>query len=229
MALIPDPIRFEVGPFRRAVLFVDTPYSVTWSKSIFDKVFALISLILLCPVMLAIAITIFAAERQSVLFRQTRIGAGGKPFQCWKFRTMARDADKMLDALLASDPKLRAEWETAFKLRDDPRVTSIGGFLRKTSLDELPQFWNVLIGQMSIVGPRPIVLDEVAQYGDCYWAYRCVRPGITGLWQVEGRSDTNYARRVAMDVEYALKRSIWRDIIIILKTVRVVLFRIGAY
>ena len=229
MTLLPDPTRIDAGSHGLPTIGHHGTRTISVAKSTFDKVFAFVGLVFLAPIMLVIAAAIFATERQPVLFGQKRIGENGKLFRCWKFRTMARDADKMLDALLASDPELRAQWNATFKLPDDPRITPLGRFLRKTSLDELPQFWNVLRGQMSMVGPRPIVLDEVPRYGDRYWAYACVRPGLTGVWQVQGRSNTTYPERVAMDVDYALNRTFWGDVVIILKTVRVVLFRVGAY
>lgn len=229
MTLLPDPTTIEARAHRFPTIGPADARTVAFGKALFDKVFALGALILLFPVMIVIAAAIFATERQAVLFAQQRIGENGRLFKCWKFRTMARDADQMLQAILAADPDLRREWDETFKLQEDPRITRLGRFLRKTSLDELPQFWNVLLGQMSMVGPRPIVPDEVARYGDRYWAYACVRPGLTGVWQVKGRSDTTYAERVAMDVEYALTRSFMGDLGIILRTVYVVIFRVGAY
>ena len=233
MTLLPDPTTIEAPARSRShrlpVIGSADAGTLALGKALFDKAFALVALILLFPVMIAIAVAIFATERQSVLFAQRRIGEDGRLFKCWKFRTMARDADQMLQAILAADPDLRREWDETFKLQEDPRITRLGRFLRKTSLDELPQFWNVLLGQMSMVGPRPIVPDEVARYGDRYWAYACVRPGLTGVWQVKGRSDTTYAERVAMDVDYALTRSFMGDLGIISRTVHVVIFRVGAY
>ena len=150
-------------------------------------------------------------------------------FPCYKFRTMVPDAQLVLERLLADRPDLRIEWERDFKLKDDPRVTRIGKFLRKYSLDELPQFWNVLRGDMSLVGPRPIIADELKRYGryaDCYLA---ARPGVTGLWQVSGRSDVDYDHRVRLDREYIERRCVSLDIVIVFRTAWVVLRRKGAY
>lgn len=233
MTLLPDPTNYTASARSNSSALPPIGQhqhrAPPLGKFLFDKGFSVFALILLAPVLLAISIAILVTERQPVLFSQMRIGENGRLFRCWKFRTMARGADKKLAAVLAADPALRAEWEMNFKLQEDPRITRLGRILRKTSLDELPQFWNVLIGQMSLVGPRPIVPDEVARYGDCYWAYAAVRPGLTGVWQVQGRSDTTYPQRVAMDVDYALNRTFFGDISIILRTIRVVLFRVGAY
>jgi lipopolysaccharide/colanic/teichoic acid biosynthesis glycosyltransferase len=164
------------------------------------------------------------------LFAHRRIGRGGVPFRCLKFRTMVPDAEARLAALLATDPAARAEWEATRKLRDDPRITRIGRFLRASSLDELPQLINVLRGEMSLVGPRPVPEAELAAcYGAAAEHYKSVRPGITGLWQVSGRSDTSYADRVALDVAYVTRPSLREDLRILLRTPLVVLFRRGAY
>ena len=156
------------------------------------------------------------------------MGAGGRPFYCLKFRTMVVDADRVLDEALARDPALAAEWAASRKLVDDPRVTRIGRFLRKTSLDELPQLINVLRLEMSLVGPRPIVESEVPLYGEAIAQYHATRPGITGLWQVSGRSNTSYARRVQLDVWYVNNWTVWNDIAVLLKTIPAVLGRRGA-
>ncbi len=163
-----------------------------------------------------------------MFFAHERIGRNGKTFRCWKFRTMALDAEEQLQNLLINDPEARAQWEAYQKLDDDPRITCVGEFFRKTSLDELPQFWNVLKGEMAIVGPRPIVASEVHHYGNHLVDYLSVKPGITGLWQVSGRSDTTYDERVAMDVEYTSSRTFQKDIKIILKTVKVMVLGDGA-
>jgi len=198
------------------------------SKRIFDQCFAVAALLALMPVMFLIALAILLIDRQNPFFGHLRVGNDDSTFRCWKFRTMARNAEQMLPGILATNPVARAEWMATQKLSNDPRITRVGAFLRKTSLDELPQFWNVLRGEMSVVGPRPIVLGEISKYGERYWAYRMMRPGITGLWQVTGRSTTSYDERVAMDVAYARARSFWWDIAIVFRTVRVVLFRVGA-
>ncbi|MEZ5797666.1 MAG: sugar transferase [Paracoccaceae bacterium] len=171
---------------------------------------------------------ILIEDGRPIFFRHKRVGRNGKPFYCLKFRTMYRNADAQLARILETDPVARSEWEANQKLNDDPRITCIGEFFRKTSLDELPQFWNVLRGDMSVVGPRPIVESEAWHYGADYAAYLSVKPGITGLWQVNGRSNTTYEERVAMDCDYVANRSFWGDIRIIAKTVKVVLIRDGS-
>ena len=190
---------------------------------------ALAALIFLLPVMLLVALAIYAQDGGPVLFAHRRIGLNGRHFYCLKFRSMAIDAEARLAALLASDPAARTEWQRDHKLRCDPRVTPLGAFLRKTILDELPQFFNVLRGDMSIVGPRPIVEAEVAKYGRRFRDYCTVKPGITGLWQVSGRNDTSYRTRVALDCVYARHRSFSLDAYIIACTVPAVLARRGSY
>jgi lipopolysaccharide/colanic/teichoic acid biosynthesis glycosyltransferase len=164
-----------------------------------------------------------------MLFAHRRVGAGGRPFYCLKFRTMVVDADRALDEALARDPALAAEWAASRKLTNDPRVTRIGRILRKTSLDELPQLINVLRLEMSLVGPRPIVEDEIPLYGEAIAQYYATRPGLTGLWQVSGRSNTSYAKRVQLDVWYVNNWTIWNDIAVLFKTIPVVLGRQGAH
>jgi lipopolysaccharide/colanic/teichoic acid biosynthesis glycosyltransferase len=181
------------------------------------------------PLMLAIALAIFAQDGGPVLFRHRRVGRNGQPFYCMKFRTMAVDAEARLADLLASDPAARAEWDMDFKLRNDPRVTPIGRFLRRSSLDELPQLFNLMRGEMSLVGPRPIVEAEIPRYGWRYKHYCMVKPGITGLWQVSGRNDVSYRRRVAMDCIYARRKSAWLDICVIAATLPAVLAKRGSY
>ena len=167
-------------------------------------------------------------SRGPVFYRQRRLGKMGRPIRVWKFRSMYADADERLKAILESDPARRAEWEANYKLADDPRVTPLGRFLRKTSIDEFPQLFNVFAGDMALVGPRPIVEGEVAHYGPAYETFSSVKPGITGLWQASGRSDTDYARRVALDVHYVLNWSPWMDIWILFRTVYAVAFMRGA-
>lgn len=164
-----------------------------------------------------------------MLYAHRRVGAGGRPFYCLKFRTMVVDADRVLDEALARDPALAAEWAASRKLVDDPRVTRLGRILRKTSLDELPQLINVLRLEMSLVGPRPIVEAEVPLYGEAIAQYYATRPGLTGLWQVSGRSNTSYARRVQLDVWYVNNWTIWNDVAVLFKTIPVVLGRQGAH
>ena len=193
-----------------------------------------ISLILLAApyILLAFLILIIAIKLDSkgpVFYRQTRIGRYGRKFYVYKFRTMVENADLILQTYLANSPELRAEWLATHKLKQDPRVTRIGTTLRKLSLDELPQLWNIIIGDMSLVGPRPIVDAEVEKYGKCFDLYIQVRPGLTGLWQVSGRNDTTYEQRVELDEYYILNRSLQLDLQILLKTVFVVLRKDGAY
>ena len=192
-----------------------------------DFLIALLALAALSPLLLAIAIYI-KTDGGPALYAQKRIGRGGRTFRCFKFRTMVVDAERRLQELLASDAKAAAEWAAVHKLSADPRVTEIGAFLRKTSLDEIPQLLNVLRGEMSLVGPRPIVQDEVARYKNEITSYYAVRPGVTGLWQVSGRSDTTYARRVQLDVAYVKNWSLLQDLSILLRTVPAVLLRRGA-
>jgi Undecaprenyl-phosphate galactose phosphotransferase WbaP len=178
---------------------------------------------------LFIMILIVLDSEGPVFYRQTRIGRYGRKFHVYKFRTMVQNADQVLQMYLEKDPELRAEWLATHKLKNDPRVTRVGSVLRKLSLDELPQLWNILIGEMSLIGPRPIVDDEVERYGKCFDLYIQVRPGLTGLWQVSGRSDTSYERRVELDEYYILNRSFKLDMQIMFKTVLVVLGGKGAY
>ena len=190
---------------------------------------AIAALLFLLPVMLLVALVVYAQDGGPILFAHQRIGLNGRRFYCLKFRSMAADAEERLAALLAADPAARAEWQRDHKLRNDPRVTRVGDFLRKTSLDELPQLLNVLRGDMSMVGPRPIVEAEVAKYGHRFRDYCAVKPGITGLWQVSGRSDTSYRTRVALDCVYARRRNVGLDAYIIACTVPAVLARRGSY
>ncbi|NHN87582.1 sugar transferase [Acetobacter sp. LMG 1627] len=163
-----------------------------------------------------------------VFYGHVRIGRKGVPFSCYKFRSMVVDSDTVLDRLLKTDPSAAAEWAASHKLTNDPRVTRVGRFLRKTSLDEMPQLFNVIRGDMSLVGPRPVVTKELEYYGANVRYYKAVRPGITGLWQISGRSDTTYTERVMLDTDYVRKWSLWRDFIILLKTVPAVLLQRGA-
>jgi Undecaprenyl-phosphate galactose phosphotransferase WbaP len=164
-----------------------------------------------------------------VFYSQIRIGRSGRKFSVYKFRTMVQNADRVLQDYLDKSPELKAEWLATHKLKQDPRVTRLGALLRKSSLDELPQLWNIFIGDMSLVGPRPIVDAEVEKYGKCFDLYIQVRPGLTGLWQVSGRNNTTYERRVELDEYYVRNRSLKLDLQILLKTALVVLKRDGAY
>lgn len=199
-----------------------------YAKRLFDIVVSASALFVLSPLILAFAIAIKLQDGGNPLFKQKRFGLNGETFNCFKLRSMVPDARERLEALLASDPKAREEWEATQKLTNDPRITALGHFIRKTSIDELPQLYNVLCGDMSLVGPRPIVENEIEKYGENYNFYCEVRPGVTGLWQVKGRSDTTYPERVAMDVEYVRTHSFVGDIMIVLKTVPAVLMSKGA-
>lgn len=192
-------------------------------------VLALLVLVLLAPLMLFIAVLVFICNPGPVFFGHTRIGKGGGTFRCWKFRSMVVDADRRLEELLASDPEAQAEWASTHKLKNDPRINPVGRFLRKSSIDELPQLFNVLAGEMSLVGPRPIVKSEVHHYGRYFRNYCAVTPGITGLWQINGRNDVSYRRRVACDVTYARTRSWWFDLRLIAATVPALLLARGSY
>ena len=198
-------------------------------KRVLDWLLSLMALILLFPLFLAVAVAIKLDSRGPVFFVQTRIGKNGKPFSMYKFRSMCVNSQEVLEELLASDPAAKEEWDRDFKLKNDPRITRSGAFLRKTSLDELPQLINVLKGEMSLVGPRPIVRQEVPRYEKFIKEYYSVLPGITGVWQVSGRSDIDYPERVRMDSWYVHNWSIWLDIVMLWRTVSVVLKRKGAY
>lgn len=193
-----------------------------------NQLAAALLLALLSPLMLAVAVLIWRCDGAPVLFAHYRVGRNGRLFRCLKFRTMLRNAEHVLGELLSRDEQARAEWAREQKLANDPRITPIGAFLRRTSLDELPQLINVLRGEMSLVGPRPITVGELTKYGSVRWHYLSVRPGITGLWQVSGRNDVSYLERVALDRRYVESRSLWLDFSILLRTVRVVLAREGA-
>jgi Undecaprenyl-phosphate galactose phosphotransferase WbaP len=188
--------------------------------------------LLLCvasPLFPLIAIAVRMGSPGPVLYRHSRIGRGGRSFNAFKFRTMVVDAEEVLKQHLAEHPDVALEWLSDHKLKEDPRVTSLGKWLRKVSLDELPQIINVLTGEMSLVGPRPIVNAEVEKYGPTYSVYTTVRPGITGLWQVSGRNDTTYQERVTLDNYYVMNWSIWLDMRILIRTAKVLLTTEGAY
>lgn len=199
-------------------------------KTAFDYILTLVGAVFISPLLVYIAYRINKEDPGPVFFAHTRIGKDGKPFPCFKFRSMVVNSQEMLQKYLAENPAAREEWERDFKLKDDPRVTPIGKFLRSTSLDELPQIFNVLRGEMSLVGPRPVIQEELDKYyGETAKLYCTVKPGITGLWQVSGRSDIGYDERVALDATYIKYRSMWGDIVILWKTIGVVLMKKGAY
>ena len=188
-----------------------------------DIVFSLMALGLGSPVFLAIALLVKLSSPGPVFYVQPRVGRGYRRFGCIKFRTMRRDADALLPDLLARSQHLRNEFQNDFKLKNDPRITPLGKFLRRSSLDELPQFLNVLRGDMSVVGPRPIVTEEISRYGDNMDDVLSVRPGLTGLWQVSGRNNLSYRKRVTLDLRYARRRTFLLDLSILVRTFRVIL------
>jgi len=198
------------------------------TKRILDVVGAVVLGLVFAPL---IVVIVFLLRRGGgpVIYRHRRVGRGGQMFSCLKFRTMVPNADQVLRDLLESNPELQAEWVRDHKLRNDPRVTGIGRFLRRTSLDELPQLVNVLRGEMSLVGPRPVVREELLRYGRSVGTYLAAKPGITGLWQVTGRNDTDYRRRVVLDTYYVRNQTLLLDLYILLKTTAVVLGGSGAY
>jgi undecaprenyl-phosphate galactose phosphotransferase len=198
------------------------------AKRAFDLVVGGLLFVLVAPLFGLLCWQV-ARTGRPVFYRHERIGRGGRPFGCLKFRTMVPDAAAVLAAHLAARPAARAEWQQDRKLKDDPRITRIGAWLRRTSLDELPQLLNVLRGEMSLVGPRPVVAEELARYGDNIVYYVESTPGLTGLWQVSGRNDLDYRRRVHLDCWYVKNWSLWCDLVILIKTPRAVLRGNGAY
>lgn len=197
-----------------------------FAKRLLDLGFFLAVLPFVLPIVAVLYVTV-RLDGGPGFFGHERVGRDGKVFRCWKLRTMVPDAEARLNALLASDPEAKKQWEDDRKLQEDPRITRFGNFLRKTSLDELPQIWNVLMGDMSVVGPRPVTEPELEKYGVFVVVYLAMRPGITGVWQVSGRNDVGYSERVQIDVSYYRRCSFFRDIGIILKTVGVVFARTG--
>jgi Undecaprenyl-phosphate galactose phosphotransferase WbaP len=185
--------------------------------------------LVILPFLLVIAGLVKLSSRGPVFYGHRRLGLDGKPFNALKFRSMVADADKKLESLLASDPKLKQEWETSQKLKDDPRVTKVGRLLRRTSFDEFPQLLNILKGEMSLVGPRPVTESEIEKYGENYGRVFSVKPGLTGLWQVSGRSDTDYTERVSYDTYYLQSWSVWLDLWILYRTPGAILKGRGAY
>ena len=198
-------------------------------KRILDVIVATLLLVPALPLSAVIALAIVLENRGPIFFAHTRIGQGRRRFRLWKFRSMVVDADAMLARHLAAHPDDSAEWREMHKLKMDPRVTRVGRFLRRCRLDELPQLINVLRGEMSMVGPRPIVEEEIPKYGAVFALYTQVLPGLTGLWQVSAHTHTSYRERTELDLQYMRNRTIWMDLVVLLKTVRVVTFGRGAY
>ena len=230
-----DDSPLETGPTRAALsdepIETKSRSSVAWGnfvKRAVDICGASTLLVVLFPLLITIAAVVMS-DRGNAVFGHPRVGRGGRTFKCLKYRSMVTNADEVLNKLLASDPQARDEWNRDFKLKNDIRITSVGRVLRKTSLDELPQLWNVLRGDMSLVGPRPVVQKEIARYGSDAGYYLSLRPGMTGLWQVSGRNNVDYATRVGLDVSYAMNRSFKLDFLILLRTFKVVFERDGAY
>ncbi len=199
------------------------------TKRCMDLVASVIGGIMLLPLLFYIAVAVKMSSRGPILYAHDRIGKNGRHFKAWKFRSMFENSNDVLEYFLEQHPDLRLEWEQDHKLRYDPRVTRIGRFIRKTSLDELPQIWNVIRGEMSLVGPRPIVNAEIAKYGPYFGVYTMVTPGITGLWQISGRNNTTYDERVQLDAYYVRNWSPWLDMYLLIRTIRIVLFADGAY
>lgn len=199
-------------------------------KRFFDLVFSLAILILGSPIFFLLACLVCFTSRGPIFYGHERVGRGNKKIKCWKFRTMVKDADKKLEALLCQDPLKRMEWAKYYKLKSDPRITVIGKFLRKTSLDELPQFFNVLMGDLSVVGPRPCVTNEIQEnFKEKTCKILSIRPGITGIWQVSGRNDLSREERAHLEELYIENQNLMLDLKIILKTVPHIIFSKGAY
>lgn len=194
------------------------------------RLFDLILLVLIAPIVVPVILLvtlILLIQGERPFYSQDRIGKGGHVFRIWKFRTMYPDADKILNQILDHNPEMRAEWNDNQKLKNDPRVTPFGRYLRKTSIDELPQLWNVLIGQMSLLGPRPMMPDQQYLYGPALPVYTSLRPGVSGMWQVSERNDSHFQRRAVLDIEYARTLSLRTDAGLVLKTLRTVMYSTG--
>lgn len=200
-----------------------------FAKRALDFSIVLAALVLLCPLIVIMTATLWTLQGRPIFIKHRRVGRGGKGFLCFKFRTMVVDGDEVLARHIEANEDARAEWHATRKLKDDPRVTPFGQVLRKTSIDELPQLVNILRGEMSLVGPRPIVEAEIMHYGAHIDHYYMVRPGLTGLWQISGRSDVSYNSRVAMDVKYVQTYNVVKDLVIIAKTIPAVLAAKGSY
>ncbi len=199
------------------------------AKFLIDRLITLMGGLIVLPFIILIALLIRIDSPGPILYGQIRIGQNGESFKAWKFRSMAKNADRTLESYLDAHPELRQSWERDHKLRNDPRITRVGRFLRQTSLDELPQLWNILRGEMSLVGPRPIVDEEIQRYGEKFGLYTKVTPGLTGLWQVSGRNNLTYEERVSLDAYYVRNWSVWLDLYILIRTVWVVISGEGAY
>jgi exopolysaccharide production protein ExoY len=199
------------------------------AKRLFDLLFTLSLLPFLAPLLLFIALAIRLSSKGRVLYVQPRLGRGGKVFKCYKFRTMYTDAEERLQELLTKNRHLQREWAKNQKLKNDPRIFPLGRWLRRTSLDELPQFWNVIKGDLSVVGPRPYMVCQKQELGHLAPKILSIRPGVTGLWQTSGRSRTTFQQRIALDAEYVVKHDLWSDFFLILKTIPQIFFSKHAY
>lgn len=208
---------------------LDGSAAYCWVKRGFDLVLAVLLLPILIPLCGVLMLLIKGSSSGPVFFRHQRVGQHGRTFYLYKFRTMVPDGDRLLRLYLAENPEARREWAQQHKLRFDPRITAVGRVLRRTSLDELPQILNVFRGEMSFVGPRPVVQEEISRYGDAFAVYVAARPGITGLWQVSGRGELSYEERVAMDTRYVRTWSLLGDLKVLMKTFRAVLKSKGAF
>ena len=240
ISFVPDLIGTPMAGIETQALFSEEILMLTLKNNLaskrnrfikrsFDILFTVFGSILISPILLALFLIVAINNKGHVIFAHQRVGKDGRLFPCYKFQTMIPNAQEALKKYLAENPEARKEWEANFKLEHDPRVTKFGAFLRKTSLDELPQLWNVIRGDMSLVGPRPIVTKEIERYGVYFREYSMVLPGITGMWQASGRSDTTYEERVAMDTWYVRNWSVWIDLMYLFKTVKAVFFGKGAY
>jgi exopolysaccharide production protein ExoY len=209
---------------------IDSDHRRQTAKRIFDILFSALTLILFVPFGVAISFLIKISSKGPVFYKCNRIGKGYKEIYCWKFRTMDQDAAKNLSKILSANPQLKEEWQIYHKLKKDPRITPIGRFLRKTSLDEFPQFWNVLKGDLSVVGPRPSTKEEIEAY--CALKSKkilSIRPGLTGIWQTSGRSLLNHAERVFLDEKYVELQSLCLDLLLIGKTIPLLFFNKTAF
>lgn len=216
------PARSAAQPIASRLQAAHARFYDAYAKRALDLVLAFLLLPLLLPIIAALALAV-RRDGGPAFYGHVRVGRSGKKFRCWKIRTMVVNADERLRQLLESDPEIAAIWQREYKLDKDPRITSLGGFLRKSSLDELPQLWNVITGEMSFVGPRPVIDAEVEKYGKHRSSYLACMPGITGLWQVSGRNDLSYDERVQLDVDYSKRKSFLMDTKILLMTVKSVI------
>lgn len=223
-----DTSGVEENAFALSDAYHPVPRSAFTAKRAFDIAVASLALVLVAPLLLVIGLIIRLQDGHAAVYSQKRYGLNGRVFDCLKLRSMVPDAAERLQEVLDADPAAKAEWAATQKLTHDPRITAIGRFIRASSIDELPQLINVIRGDMSLVGPRPITLSERSRYGENFADYCSVLPGITGLWQISGRSNVCYEHRVKLDVTYASTRSFWGDVTIIVKTVPAVAFSVGA-